>query len=149
MAIYDEVIRNEMRSRIINYANIFTEDDFKFENRNFNPENRRLWISEAWIGGDEEVYTNRRTQMPTAIVQYDIYAKENTGTMEAGTAAHAIEDEFSILSPIKSRIVIPNFPNMDVVVYKTGLSTRKESPWFVQIIVLYLRIIQLCEWPSG
>lgn len=141
MAIYDEAIRNAMRERIIG-AGIFTDKDFKFENKNFNSTGKKIWISEAWIGGDEQLFTNRSTQMPTALVQYDIYVPEDSGTLMAGQASHAIEDEFSIISPTKSRIVVPSIPEMEVSIYRTGLSTRTENTWFVQIVLLYLRITQ-------
>lgn len=139
MAIYDELIRNAMRVRIIG-AGIFSETDFQFENKNFNPSGKEIWVSESWVGGDEQIYTNIRTQIPTALVQYDIYVPENTGTLMAGQAANAIEREFAINSE-KARIEVASIPETDICVYKTGMSVRSEEPWFVMSLLLYLRII--------
>ena len=50
MAILDEVIRNAMRVRIIE-KEIATDKDFQFENKNFDPKGKKLWIRETWLGG--------------------------------------------------------------------------------------------------
>lgn len=147
MAIDDEIIRNAMRARIIKNG-IFDEGDFRFENVKFDPSGKNLWVRETWIGGDEEIYSTASTRMATALVEYDIYAKADTGTLRCGRAALAIENEFNLLTD-GAIITVANHPELDIMVYKTGVNTRSEDTWYVQSVLLYLRVINRQNLSQG
>ena len=139
MAILDEVVRNAMRARIINNK-IATDEDFQFENRNFDPKNKELWIRETWLGGEEQLLTNKRVWIPTSpLIEYDIFVPFNTGTMTVGQIANAIEEEFDISSE-KSRIEISGMPQLKVEVKKIRLSTATEEDWYSQKLLFYMQI---------
>ena len=108
MAILDEVVRNAMRVRIIENG-IASDQDFQFENRNFDPKKKDFWIRETWLGGEEQLLTNKRVWIPTSpLIQYDIFVPLNTGTMTVGQIANAMEEEFDIEIPTVE-IVPANF----------------------------------------
>ena len=139
MAILDEVVRNAMRARIINNK-IATDEEFQFENRNFDPKNKELWIRETWLGGEEQLLTNKRVWIPTSpLIEYDIFVPFNTGTMTVGQIANAIEEEFDISSE-KSRIEISGMPQLKVEVKKIRLSTATEENWYSQKLLFYMQI---------
>lgn len=139
MAILDEVVRNAMRARIINNK-IATDEDFQFENRNFDPKNKELWIRETWLGGEEQLLTNRRVWIPTTpLIQYDIFVPPNIGTMTVGQMANAIEEEFDIAGE-KSRVEISGMPQLKVEVKRIRLSTATEEEWYSQKLLFYLQI---------
>lgn len=139
MAILDEVVRNAMRARIINNK-IATDEDFQFENRNFDPKNKELWIRETWLGGEEQLLTNRRVWIPTTpLIQYDIFVPPNIGTMTVGQMANAIEEEFDIAGE-KSRVEISGMPQLKVEVKRIRLSTATEEEWYSQKLLFYLQV---------
>ena len=139
MAILDEVVRNAMRVRIIENK-IASDQDFQFENRNFDPKKKDFWIRETWLGGEEQLLTNKRVWIPTSpLIEYDIFVPFNTGTMTVGQIANAIEEEFDISSE-KSRIEISGMPQLKVEVKKIRLSTATEENWYSQKILFYMQI---------
>ena len=139
MAILDEVIRNAMRVRIIE-KDIATDKDFQFENKNFDPNGKKLWIRETWLGGEEQLLTNRRVWIPTSpLIQYDIFVPLHTGTMTVGEIANAIEEEFDIAGE-KSRVEISGMPQLKVEVKRIRLSTATEEEWYSQKLLFYLQI---------
>lgn len=139
MAILDEVVRNAMRVRIIENE-IASDQDFQFENRNFDPKKKDFWIRETWLGGEEQLLTNKRVWIPTSpLIEYDIFVPFNTGTMTVGQIANAIEEEFDISSE-KSRIEISGMPQLKVEVKKIRLSTATEENWYSQKLLFYMQI---------
>lgn len=139
MAILDEVVRNAMRVRIIENE-IASDQDFQFENRNFDPKKKDFWIRETWLGGEEQLLTNKRVWIPTSpLIEYDIFVPFNTGTMTVGQIANAIEEEFDISSE-KSRIEISGMPQLKVEVKKIRLSTATEEDWYSQKLLFYMQI---------
>lgn len=139
MAILDEVVRNAMRVRIIENK-IASDQDFQFENRNFDPKKKDFWIRETWLGGEEQLLTNKRVWIPTSpLIEYDIFVPFNTGTMTVGQIANAIEEEFDISSE-KSRIEISGMPQLKVEVKKIRLSTATEENWYSQKLLFYMQI---------
>lgn len=139
MAILDEVVRNAMRVRIIENK-IASDQDFQFENRNFDPKKKDFWIRETWLGGEEQLLTNKRVWIPTSpLIQYDIFVPLNTGTMTVGQIANAMEEEFDISSE-KSRIEISGMPQLKVEVKKIRLSTATEEDWYSQKLLFYMQI---------
>ena len=139
MAILDEVVRNAMRVRIIENK-IASDQDFQFENRNFDPKKKDFWIRETWLGGEEQLLTNKRVWIPTSpLIEYDIFVPFNTGTMTVGQIANAMEEEFDISSE-KSRIEISGMPQLKVEVKKIRLSTATEEDWYSQKLLFYMQI---------
>ena len=139
MAILDEVVRNAMRVRIIENG-IASDQDFQFENRNFDPKKKDFWIRETWLGGEEQLLTNKRVWIPTSpLIEYDIFVPFNTGTMTVGQIANAMEEEFDISSE-KSRIEISGMPQLKVEVKKIRLSTATEEDWYSQKLLFYMQI---------
>lgn len=139
MAILDEVVRNAMRVRIIENE-IASDQDFQFENRNFDPKKKDFWIRETWLGGEEQLLTNKRVWIPTSpLIEYDIFVPFNTGTMTVGQIANAIEEEFDISSE-KSRIEISGMPQLKVEVKRIRLSTATEEDWYSQKLLFYMQI---------
>ena len=139
--LFGEPIRNQMRTRIVN-AGIIPVDDIQFENRPFEPGERRLWMAEFWGGGDDRIFTTRRNRFST-FIRYDVYVKDGTATYEAQRVIAEIKNEFSLNSPDKRRILVPTSPELFVYVsYQSGDGGEKETDtsWYRVPIILYLDI---------
>ena len=99
-----------------------------------------MWIRETWLGGEEQLLTNRRVWIPTSpLIQYDIFVPLNTGTMTVGQIANAIEEEFDIAGE-KSRVEISGMPQLKVEVKRIRLSTATEEEWYSQKLLFYLQV---------
>lgn len=131
-----EPIKLEMRGRIID-GGVVPYTDYQFDNRNFNPDNKTLWIRETVIPGEELIKTNARSE-DVSIFQYDVFAKKDIGTKAQGEAIKAIKDLFDINDTTKSTITIDTEPTWTVFVTKISGDTSPDENWSIKSVLIYV-----------
>lgn len=134
-------ILNQMRSRIVREAAILPDEDIQLENELISTSGKKLWISEYFIGGEDEAASNISTRQ-SAIVEYDIHIPVGRGTTTADEVANDIMNEFNPVDPQRNRVAVPAYPNVDINVIRTGVaSARTESGvWYILPVLIYLEI---------
>lgn len=137
--ILETPIRNEMRRRICQVANVVDSSAFQFENMPA-PEGKSLWIRETWIGGDETPSGNTSTEQ-LAIVEYDIFVPAGSSAEAARLAKQKIKNEFSLLDSSKFAIAPVGWSGWDIRAYKMGDGTpQTENEKYWVPLLIYLRI---------
>jgi hypothetical protein len=77
-------LRNQLRKIIVEASGINPETDLKTSGMVFDNTGKSIWVEEYIVGGENIAMSNRRSQTPAFLVQYDfnIPAGANTDELE-------------------------------------------------------------------
>jgi hypothetical protein len=125
--INEAEIRNDFRLRIAQ-SGIFDADQIAWENLPFNPENKSLWMREAYLPAVEERATSQGSVI-AGIFQYSIFTPVGKGdvlSVEKGVALGSLWTPQEVVETVNYRITIDKT--------KCSFQGSLDDIWFSYII---------------
>ena len=122
MSINRLTVCEAVRKRIISVTNIDPLTQFAGSNIDFDPKGAGLWIREFSVGGEERMFTAKRSRISSFLIQYDFMVPLNSGTDTLETAVNAVMAEFDLASPTKSNV---SANGLDIIVKSISRDSEK------------------------
>ena len=129
----DELIRNAVRKRFLAASGINPLTQFREQGKKLDTSNLAVVAAEYLISGEKRSFTNKRSGVKTFMIQYDFYVPSGSGLQAAETMRSAVEDEFDLSDPAKSKVAVAGYD----VNLNTIKVSRKESSPFDSIQMLF------------
>ena len=139
----EELIRNAVRKRFLSASGIDPLTQFREQGKKLDTAKLSVFAAEYLISGEKRPFTNKRSGVRTFMIQYDFYVSSGSGLSAAETMRSAVEDEFDLSDPVKSKVTVKGY---DVNLNAIKVS-RKESSPFDSIQMLFT--FSVMESPSA
>lgn len=137
MSINRQTVCEAVRKRILSATNIDPITQFAGSNMDFDPKGVGLWVREFSIGGEERMFSAKRSRISAFLIQYDLMIPLNSGTDTLETACNAVFAEFDLASTTKSNV---SATGLDIIVRSISRDSEKLKDYYREKLLFTLDV---------